>query len=67
MKKATSKQIVAVASISDAIGFDGSSLYGVTAGQVKRYAVSVYRDSFHNLLKEGILKYNDDFTYTLIK
>lgn len=68
MKKATEKQILAVAKLHSAIGYNGTSLYGVaTNGEIKLYAVSCYRDSFHNLAKQGMLRYNGDHTYSVAK
>jgi hypothetical protein len=65
LKKATDAQIIAVAKLHDAIGDNSQGLYGVTDGKKTKYAVSCYRDSFHNLAKAGILRYNGDYTYSL--
>jgi len=67
MKKATSKQIIEVAKTHDAIGFDGTYLYGVTNGEKMKYAVGCYRNSFHILAVDGLLKYNGDYTYSIVK
>jgi hypothetical protein len=65
MKKATRTQIIEVAKKHDAIGHNGTCLYGVTNGIVTKYAASLYRDSLSILCKEGVLKYNDNFTYSI--
>lgn len=63
LKKATEKQILAVAAISDSIGAtwtanDDHTLYGIKDGVKKYYAVGCYRDSLWNLAKDGRLVYN---------
>ncbi len=65
MKKATDNQIIEVAKVCDSVGFNGVCLYGMVNGEQKRFAVSCYRDSFWNLTRSGVLKYNGDFTYSL--
>jgi riboflavin synthase alpha subunit len=67
MTKATKSQIIEVAKTCDAVGFNGVCLYGVVNGDVKKFAVSCYRDSLANLMKIGVLKYNGDYTYSLAR
>jgi hypothetical protein len=69
--KATKSQILAIASKFDAIGFNGQSVYAVSSKgtEVEKktvFAVSIYRDSFSSLMKSGNLKYNEDFTYSVV-
>jgi hypothetical protein len=67
MKKATEKQILAVANKFKNISYTPTTyiLYGIDENENKiKFAVTVYRDSLHILAKKGLLKHNEDHTYS---
>lgn len=68
MRYATDTQITEAAKAYGAIGRDSvKGLYAVVEGDKKYLGLMVYRDTFSNLAKMGVLVYNGDYTYSATK